>query len=94
MWEIKRELTFIPKAENYMQYMIELIMKLPKTEKFGIGNEYKTSMFEMLKNILLLGKVGEEQKFLSYIRRIKRVNYWRDLHKHDIMQMLLKKLYK
>lgn len=69
MGEIKKELILIPKAENYIQYMLELIMKLPRTEKFNIGNEYKISMYSMLEEILLLSKIPEEEK-LGYINKI------------------------
>ena len=34
----KNELILIPKAENYIQYMLEVILKLPRAEKFNIGN--------------------------------------------------------
>ena len=37
----KEKLVLIPKAEKYIEYIIELIIKLPRTEKFSIGNEYK-----------------------------------------------------
>lgn len=40
----ENKLQLIPKAENYIQYEIELINKLPRTEKFGIGSEMKTSI--------------------------------------------------
>lgn len=69
MGEIKKELTLIPKSEQYIGYMLELIMKLPRTEKFSIGNEYKTSMYKMLEEILLLRKLPDEEK-LNYINRI------------------------
>lgn len=69
MGEIKKELILIPKAENYIQYMLELIIKLPRTEKFSIGNEYKISMYSMLEEILLLSKIPEEEK-LGYINKI------------------------
>ena len=58
----KTELQLIPKSENYIQYMIEVIFKLPRTEKFSIGNEYKTSMYKMLENIMYLSKISDEQK--------------------------------
>lgn len=45
MSEIKKELVLIPKSEKYIQYMLEVIMKLPRTEKFNIGNEYKLSRY-------------------------------------------------
>ena len=34
------ELILIPKYERYMEYMLEVMVKLPKTEKFNIGNEF------------------------------------------------------
>ncbi len=36
------ELVLIPKYEKYMQYMVEAIVKMPRTEKFNIGNEFIT----------------------------------------------------
>lgn len=57
-WEEKqvenKGLTIIPKAERYIQYMLDLILKLPRTEKFSIGTEYKTSLYEMMNNIIYL----------------------------------------
>ena len=57
----ENKLQLIPKAENYIQYEIELISKLPRTEKFGIGNELKISMYKMLENIFFLNKIKSEQ---------------------------------
>ncbi len=34
-------LKLIPVYEQYMEYMIQLMIKLPRTEKFSIGTEYK-----------------------------------------------------
>lgn len=69
MSEIKKELTLIPKSEKYIQYMLEIIIKLPRTEKFSIGNEYKQSMYKMLENILMLSKVIDSEK-INYINMI------------------------
>lgn len=69
MSEIKKELTLIPKSEKYIQYMLEVIMKLHRTEKFSIGNEYKQSMYKMLENILMLSKVIDTEK-INYINVI------------------------
>ena len=63
----KEELILIPKYEKYMQYMIETIMKLPRTEKFNIGNEFKIIMYRMLENILYINK-------LENIKRIHHLN--------------------
>lgn len=45
-------LVIIVKIEKYIEYMLTILLKLPRTEKFSIGTEVKTSMYEMLKNIL------------------------------------------
>lgn len=51
------ELVLIPKYEKYMQYMVEAIVKMPRTEKFNIGNEFKAVMYKTLENILYINKV-------------------------------------
>lgn len=57
----KNELVIIPKIEKYIEYMLTILIKLPRTEKFSIGTEIKTSMYEMLKYILLSSKVEKEK---------------------------------
>ena len=49
-------LILIPKIEKYIEYMLIILLKLPRTEKYSIGTEIKTSMYNMLKNILLANK--------------------------------------
>lgn len=63
------ELILIPKYEKYMQYIIEAITKMPRTEKFNIGNEYKTIMYKTLENILYINKI-EISKRLYYLNLI------------------------
>lgn len=63
------ELTLIPKYEKYMQYIIEVIIKMPRTEKFNIGNEYKSIMYKTLENILYINKI-EISKRLYYLNLI------------------------
>ena len=63
------ELILIPKYEKYMQYIIDIILKMPRTEKFNIGNELKTIMYKMLENILYINKV-EVYKRLYYLNLI------------------------
>ena len=46
------ELKLIPVYEQYMGYMIKLIMILPRTEKYSIGTEYKQIMYSCLEDIL------------------------------------------
>lgn len=50
-------LQLIPLSEKYIQYVLNLIFKIPRVEKFSIGTEYKTSMYEMLRQILYINKV-------------------------------------
>ena len=63
------ELILIPKYEKYMQYIIDIILKMPRTEKFNIGNELKTIIYKMLENILYINKV-EVYKRLYYLNLI------------------------
>ena len=58
------DLNYIPKSEKYIQYMIEVIMKLPRTEKYSIGTEYKQSMYRMLEIILYIEKTNDNEKLL------------------------------
>ena len=62
-------LNLIPKYENYMQYIIEIIIKLPRTEKFSIGTEYKKSMYETIESILYIEKI-DKYKRLYYLNLI------------------------
>lgn len=39
--EKEQKLMLIPKAEKYIEYMLQIIFQLPRTEKFNIGTEYK-----------------------------------------------------
>lgn len=97
----KDELILIPKYEKYMQYMIEVIIKMPRTEKFNIGNEFKTIMYKMLENILYINKV-EMQKRLYYLNlidaelntqriliRVMTKNKWIDEKKYKVSMELL-----
>lgn len=60
--EKENKLKLIPKAEIYCTYIINLIIKLPRTEKFSIGKEYKKSLYEMLNQIMYLNKIGKNNK--------------------------------
>lgn len=55
--EKENKLILIPKTEKYMEYMLQIMLKLPRTEKFSIGTEYKKSMYEMRENILIVSKI-------------------------------------
>ena len=63
------KLELIPKLEIYMQYIIELIIKLPRTEKFSIGTEYKTSLYKTINYAMYLNKI-EDSKCLYYLNLI------------------------
>ena len=97
----ENELLLIPKYEKYIEYMLKVILKMPRTEKFNIGNEFKTIMYKMLENILYINKI-EVQKRLYYLNlidaelniqriflRIMKANKWIDEKKFKVaMEML------
>ena len=55
----ENKLKLIPKAEMYVEYIINMIIKLPRTEKFSIGTEYKISLYKMLEEIMYLNKMDK-----------------------------------
>ena len=55
--EQENKLALIPKSEKYIEYMLDVMIKLPRTEKFSIGTEYKQSMYKMLNKIMMLNKI-------------------------------------
>lgn len=92
------KLILIPKFEQYMEYVLEIILlKLPRTEKYSIGTEYKNLMYDTYKNIMYLNK-AEEKKKLYYLnmidcnlniqRTLIRIMYkyrWIDEKKFDVI---------
>ena len=47
--------------------MLNVILKIPRTEKFNIGNEYKVSMYKVLINAVYINKVGNRLEYLNTI---------------------------
>lgn len=97
----KQELTLIPKTEVYIQYMLEVILKMPRTEKYSIGTEYKSSMYRMLENIMYLSKIEMNQRLAIINKidaelnaqriflRIMKKNKWIDEHKAKVAMDLI-----
>ena len=65
----ENKLKLIPKAEKYIGYMLQVIFKLPRTEKFSIGTEYKKTMYEMMENILIISKI-DNKNVIQYLNLI------------------------
>ena len=99
--EQENKLKLIPKAEKYIEYMLQVIFKLPRTEKFSIGTEYKQSLYQMMKNIMMISKV-EKINILGYLNeidsllntqriylRIMKKNRWIDEKKFKVAMELI-----
>ena len=67
--ERENRLKLIPKAEKYIEYMLQIIFKLPRVEKFSIGTEYKLSLYQMMKNIIMISKI-EKKNIIYYLNEI------------------------
>ena len=81
-------LILIPKYEKYMEYMLEIILiQLPRTEKYSIGTEYKSIMYDTLKNILYVDKI-EANRRLMYLNKIDA-----DLNTQRILLRVMKKMH-
>ena len=89
-------LVIIVKIEKYIEYMLTILLKLPRTEKFSIGTEYKQSMYKLLENVIYLNKLEKEERLiiinkidaeLNIQRIFLRIMYksaWIDKKKFDI----------
>lgn len=89
-------LTIIPKTERYIQYMLDLILKLSRTEKFNIRTEYKTSMYQMMEEVIYVSKLPLEERYTHVIKidvlvqlqriylRLMKNNKWIDERKFKI----------
>lgn len=92
----ENELILIPKYEKYIEYILLIITKMPRTEKFNIGNEFKTSMYETLEKILYINKTDASKRiyYLNIIDtklncqriylRIMLKNRWIDDKKYKV----------
>ena len=67
--EKESKLILIPKTEKYVEYMLQVIFKIPRIEKFSIGTEYKVSMYKMLEDILIISKINEKE-VIYYLNKI------------------------
>ena len=66
-------LKLIPKTEIYLDYILGIIIKIPRTEKFSIGTEYKLSLYKMLENIMYLNKMDKKDN-LSVIIVLNKID--------------------
>lgn len=97
-------LKLIPKTEIYLDYILDLIVKIPRTEKFSIGTEYKLSLYKMLEKVMYLNKMDKTNNKdviillnkidsllmtqRSYLRIMVK-NKWIDKKKFDIAMRLI-----
>ena len=73
MNEKESKLKLIPKVEVYVEYVINMIIKLPRTENFSIGSEYKLSLYKMLEEIMYLNKMDKASN-VSVIAVLNRID--------------------
>lgn len=90
------ELKLIPVYEQYMEYMIQLLIKLPRTEKFSIGTDFKQVMYSTLEDIMYINKlhISKRLEYLNKIDaklntqrimlRVMKKFAWIDIKKFDI----------
>ncbi len=69
-----KQLILIPKIEKYIEYMLNIIVKLPRTEKFNIGNEYKLSIYKMLEKTLYLNKISRKENEKECLDMVNKID--------------------
>lgn len=84
-----KKLVLIPKIEDYIEYMLNVITKLPRVEKFSIGNEYKTSMYSMLENSLYTAKINRKENIKETLKLLNTIDA--ELNCQRIFLRILKK---
>lgn len=75
--EKEQRLILIPKTEKYIEYMLNIIYKLPRIEKYSIGTEYKASMYKMLEDILIISKINKNDVLYHLNKIDARLNVQR-----------------
>lgn len=58
----QNKLILIPKTEKYIEYMLQVIIKLPRTEKFSIGTDFKQIMYSCLEDIMYISKIEIKER--------------------------------
>lgn len=84
-----KQLILIPKIEDYIEYMINVILKLPRTEKFNIGNEYKLSLYKMMYAVLYINKINRKKQVLEGIELLNKIDT--ELNCHRIYLRIMRK---
>ena len=84
-----KKLVLIPKIEDYIEYRLNVIAKLPRVEKFSIGNEYKTSMYSMLENSLYTAKINRKENIKETLKLLNKIDA--ELNCQRIFLRILKK---
>ena len=77
-------LYMLPKIERHIEYVLGVVLKLPRIEKFNIGQEMKLVVYDTLKNILYLSKIDIKSRLsvanvidanISYEKALIRIMY-------------------
>ena len=95
-----KKLRLIPKTEDYIEYILSMLLKIPRTEKFSIGTEYKTSMYKIInyalhlyklnkinngkQNLEILNNIDAELNCQRIFLRIMYKQHWIDIKKFDV----------
>ena len=72
--EQENKLALIPKSEKYIEYMLDVMIKLPRTEKFSIGTEYKQSIYKMLEKIMWLNNTRKQNDIEEIIYTLNYID--------------------
>ena len=84
----RNELILIPKYERYMQYMIEIIIKIPRTEK-SLENILYINKIDISKRLYYLNIVDAQLNTQRVMIRIMQKNKWINDKKYKVSMELL-----
>jgi len=84
-----KQLILIPKIEDYIEYSLNILLKLPRTEKFSIGSEYKKIIYTILENILLINKLYKKENTKEILKLLNEIDA--KLNTNRILLRIMKK---
>lgn len=64
-------LILIPKIEDYITYVFQMLVKIPRIEKFNIGSEIKTASLQMLEYAHFVNK--DRKDAYTYLNKIDAI---------------------
>lgn len=65
----EKTLKLVPKLNKYVEYILDVTRKLPRAERFSMGTMYKSSLYQLIEDVMYLNKL-DKAYILMYLNKI------------------------